>query len=148
MHDEIQLFEGGIAYDDRGSVSFVNDFDFISSGIKRFYQVKNVANNVVRAFHGHEKETKYVFVPQGCVKIICSKMDNRQLTGLPTTYILHSAKPSILKIPAGYANGFKALEDNTTIIFFSSSSLEESKGDDFRFAWDFFGKEIWNTKNR
>ncbi|PIN76959.1 sugar epimerase [Candidatus Woesearchaeota archaeon CG10_big_fil_rev_8_21_14_0_10_36_11] len=145
-HEEIQLLDGGIVYDDRGSVSFVNNFNF--NGIKRFYQLKNVSPHVVRAYHGHERETKYVLVSTGSAKIICSKMDNRELTGLPVTFILHSAKPSILKIPAGFANGFKALEENTTIIFFSTSSLEESQGDDFRFSWDFFGKEIWVTKNR
>ena len=146
MNEEIKLIDGGIAYDDRGSVAFVNDFNF--EEIKRFYQVENISKNVIRAFHGHEKEGKYVFVSKGCVKIICAKMKKGKLTKPAHVFILNSRKPAILKIPMGFANGFKALEEGTIIQFFSTSSLEESKGDDIRFEWDFFGKKIWETKNR
>ena len=38
---EVNLINGGVAVDDRGSVRFVNDFDF--EGVKRFYQVQNYA---------------------------------------------------------------------------------------------------------
>ena len=34
-----KVISGGVAIDDRGSVTFVNDFDFL--GVKRFYQVQN-----------------------------------------------------------------------------------------------------------
>ncbi|MFW9896171.1 MAG: NAD-dependent epimerase/dehydratase family protein, partial [Candidatus Thorarchaeota archaeon] len=57
---ELQLIKGGIAIDDRGSVSFANDFNFY--GIKRFYQVQNFKTSTIRAFHGHSKEAKYVYV--------------------------------------------------------------------------------------
>ena len=140
-----ELLEGGIAFDDRGSVSFVNGFGF--SDVKRFYQVENVNLNVVRAFHGHLHEGKYVYVVSGCAKVVCARMDGEALVD-PQTFVLHSKKPSILKIPAGYANGFKALEEGTSVIFFSTSTLEESKGDDYRYEWDVLGKEIWTTVNR
>ena len=35
-----RLYSGGISVDDRGSLSFVNDFDF--AGIKRFYLVATI----------------------------------------------------------------------------------------------------------
>lgn len=144
--EKIEIIDGGVAYDDRGSVLFINDFDF--EGIKRFYQIENISQNVIRAFHGHEKEEKYVFVSKGCIKLICAKMEEKNLIGPPSIFILNNKKPSILKIPKGFANGFKSLQKDTTIIFFSTSSLEESKNDDLRFEWDVFGKEIWETKNR
>ena len=57
------VISGGTAVDDRGSVTFVNDFDF--SGVKRFYQVQNHRRGFIRAWHGHQKEAKYVYVPVG-----------------------------------------------------------------------------------
>ena len=47
--------------------------------------------------------------------------------------------PSVLFIPAGYANGFMSLTEDTKILFFSTSSLEDSVGDDIRsdaHHWD------------
>jgi len=51
-----------------------------------------------------------------------------------------------LYIPAGFANGFMSLTSDTQIIFFSTSTIDESKGDDFRFDaryWD-----IWEVIER
>jgi hypothetical protein len=47
--------------------------------------------------------------------------------------------PSVLAIPEGYANGFMSLEGETSVLFFSSSTVEESADDDVRFParhWD------------
>ncbi len=63
-------------------------------------------------------------------------------------FILSSRKPCLLEIPAGYANGFKALEPGTKVMFFSTSTLEDSKGDDYRFPADYWGTEIWEVENR
>jgi len=113
--------------------------------------VENFSQDVVRAFHGHLKEEKYVLVVSGSAIIAVVEMDD---TAKPKKsnevhrFILSSKKPSILHISAGYANGLRVLEENTKIIFFSTSSLEESKGDDYRFPYDYWGKEIWNVENR
>ena len=47
------LIKGGLSVDDRGSVSFVNDFNF--SDVKRFYMIQNHVQGFVRAWHGHKK---------------------------------------------------------------------------------------------
>ncbi|MBU0459990.1 MAG: dTDP-4-dehydrorhamnose 3,5-epimerase family protein [Nanoarchaeota archaeon] len=146
MDQTIELIKGGNAFDDRGSLTFFNDFDF--NGIKRFYQVENISKNVIRAFHGHLHERKFVYVVKGCAKVIGVKIGDGKLIGQPFEFVLNSRKPSILRIPKGFANGFKALEEGTTVIFFSTSSLDESKNDDIRFEWNHFGSEIWETKNR
>ncbi|KKQ78586.1 MAG: hypothetical protein UT02_C0062G0007, partial [Parcubacteria group bacterium GW2011_GWC2_38_7] len=36
-------------------------------------------------------------------------------------------------IPQNFANGFMNLTDDTILVFFSTSTLEESKGDDIRY---------------
>jgi dTDP-4-dehydrorhamnose 3,5-epimerase len=146
---EIEIIEGGSGIDDRGIVSFINDFDF--QEIKRFYQVQNHNIEVVRAFHGHKKEIKYVYVPKGTAMIIAVSLsefyENNNKPALKK-FILSDRKPSILKIPSGYANGFRMLEKDSIIQFFSNKTLKESLKDDIRYAWDFFGKNIWETMNR
>ena len=61
-------------------------------------------------------------------------------------FVLSAHRPSVLYIPAGYANGFMSLTDDTLLMFFSTSTLEESKGDDYRFParlWD-----VWSVEER
>jgi dTDP-4-dehydrorhamnose 3,5-epimerase len=53
--------------------------------------------------------------------------------------VLSAKKPSILEIPAGFANGFMTLTPDTIVCFFSSATLDESAADDIRFParlWD------------
>ena len=57
----------------------------------------------------------------------------------PKRIILEAKNPMILEISGGYATGFKALEENSTLQVFSNFSLDESKNDDFRYPiekWD------------
>jgi dTDP-4-dehydrorhamnose 3,5-epimerase len=71
---------------------------------------------------------------------------NRQLQ--PQRFVLSSGLPKVLHIPAGFANGFRPLEPHTKILFFSTSTLEESAGDDFRFPYDYWGADVWNVEFR
>ncbi|MBN1799978.1 MAG: NAD-dependent epimerase/dehydratase family protein [Candidatus Lokiarchaeota archaeon] len=149
QESKIKIIEGGIAVDDRGSLSFVNDYNFF--GVKRFYQVYNFSTSTIRAFHGHLKEAKYVYVAEGSAIVAAVKLDNIESPSKNekiNRYILSEKKPQILFIPPGYANGFKPLEKRTRILFFSTSTLEESKGDDYRYPADYWGNNIWEVENR
>ncbi|MFX0000779.1 MAG: NAD-dependent epimerase/dehydratase family protein [Candidatus Hodarchaeota archaeon] len=146
---EILLIPGGIAIDDRGTVSFANDFNFF--GVKRFYQVKNFSTSTIRAFHGHLNEAKYVYVAKGSAIIAAVKLDNIKSPSKHQEvhrYVISDKNPQILFIPPKYANGFRPLEEDTRIVFFSTSSLEESKGDDYRYPADYWGEKIWEVENR
>ena len=150
----MKIFEGGVAVDDRGSVRFVNDFDF--SDVKRFYQVENHAQNFIRAWHGHSREGKYVYVPRGSALIGSVRMEVRApvdgvaddallvTEGAPERHILSSQRPRVLWIPPGHANGFMNLESDTILQFFSTSTLEDSLNDDIRFPYDQW--DIWDIK--
>ena len=137
---EPRLIRGALAADDRGEVAFVNDFDF--AGVKRFYLVSNHAAGFVRAWHGHRREAKYVTVVQGTMLIACVLIDNweKPSPDLPVQrFVLSARTPAVLFIPAGYANGNMSLTADAKAMFFSTSSLDESKGDDIRFdarLWD------------
>ena len=146
---QITLIRGGIGIDDRGSVSFINDFNFNS--VKRFYVIKNFSKDTVRAFHGHLKEAKYVYVAKGSAIIAAVKMSstkNPDKNEKVERFVLSDYSPSILYIPPNHANGFKVLEEDTIILFFSTSTLEETKEDDYRFPYDYWGEDVWKIENR
>jgi len=75
--DTIKIINGGISVDDRGSVRFVNDFNF--ENVKRFYQVENHRKGFIRAWHGHKKEGKYVYVSSGTALIGVVNMDSEKV---------------------------------------------------------------------
>jgi len=138
-----KLIEGALAVDDRGELGFVNDFDF--DGVKRFYSVSNHRSGFIRAWHAHKREAKYVTVVRGTALIGAVKVDNWDNPSKDSKvwrYTLSENKPSVLYIPIGYANGFMSLTKKTKLMFFSTSTLEDSRGDDLRYdayywnAWD------------
>ena len=135
----IKILNGGISVDDRGSVRFVNDFNF--SDVKRFYQVENHDINYIRAWHGHKKEGKYVYVPSGSALIGIVDLETEEIV---QKIVLSAKQPKVLFIPPNCANGFMNLENNTNILFFSTSTLEESLNDDIRYQynkWDIWQKD-------
>jgi len=144
-----KIIDGGLAIDNRGEVRFVNDFDF--KDVKRFYQVENFSKNTIRAFHGHLKEEKFIYLTSGSVLIALVKLNrvkNPNKSAKVYRFVLSSKKPQVLYVPGKYANGFKVLENGTKLIIFSTSSLKQSLRDDFRYPYDYWGKDIWKVENR
>ena len=147
QEEVVRLIEGGLAVDDRGTVSFINDFDF--SGIKRFYVVTNHRAGFVRAWHAHRHEAKYVTVLRGAAVIGAVKIDDWKKPSRDAQvhrYVLSANKPSLVYVPAGYANGFMSLLEDTILVVFSTATVEESRRDDARYDaryWD-----IWQVIER
>jgi dTDP-4-dehydrorhamnose 3,5-epimerase-like enzyme len=135
----LRLIEGGVASDERGTVSFVNDFNF--EQVKRFYIVKNIARGFIRAWHGHRTAGKYVYVVTGSALVGAVNLD----TGETSKYNLDAAEPKILYIPPGFANGFQSMTEDTQVMFFSTDTLEEGRSDSIRFPYDHW--DIWNMKS-
>jgi dTDP-4-dehydrorhamnose 3,5-epimerase len=141
------MMAGGLAVDDRGEVGFVNGFDF--AGVKRFYTVRNHGRGFVRAWHAHRREAKFVTAVSGAALVGAVRIDDwdKPSTDVPVVrHVLAAAQPRVLFIPAGYANGFMSLTEDTRLIFFSTSTLDESRGDDIRYDaryWD-----IWTIEER
>jgi dTDP-4-dehydrorhamnose 3,5-epimerase len=133
-----RIFTGGKAIDDRGTVTFVNDFDF--SRVKRFYQVENHALNFVRAWHAHKHEGKYIYVAKGTALVGAVNLETEEVS----KFVISSKAPKVLWVPPNYANGFMNLEEDTIVQFFSTSTLAESQNDDIRFPWDKWN--IWKVE--
>lgn len=140
MSEEMRLIRGGLATDDRGEVGFVNEFDF--AGVKRFYMVSNHRQGFIRAWHAHRKEGKYVLVVKGAALVCGVKIDNWDQPSKDLQvhrHVLSERSPSALYLPPGYANGFMSLTDDAKLLFFSTTTLEDSLGDDIRYDaryWD------------
>ncbi len=137
----------------RGRVSFVNDFSF--PDVKRFYLIQNHENLYVRAWQGHQKERKYFFVIKGKAFVCAIKIDNWQEPSPDLEikkYLLKEESPSVLCVPEGYANGIMNVSNESKIVVFSTSTLAETKLDDFRWKayfwnpWDEL-REKMNNKS-
>lgn len=132
---------GNYHQDNRGKVSFVNDFDMTL--VKRFYQIRQPYIEVIRAWQGHQKESKWFYCIQGNFTINYVKPENwsfptgsEQIVSLK----LDEAHPCVLYIPAGFVTGIKSDATNAVLMIYSDCTLDESIADDFRFdikTWAF-----------
>lgn len=146
---EPAVISGESFIDERGQLCAFPAFDFLN--VKRCYIVENFSRSLIRGFHGHKTEEKYALVCCGSALFKVVKMDSFPNPSKKNTlygFTLSYRKPEILHIPAGFAHGFKALEQGTKIIFFSTATLSLSKKDDYRIPYDYYGKDIWAVKNR
>lgn len=146
-HQSLRLFKGGISIDDRGEVGFVNDFDF--AGVRRFYTVTNFKKGFVRAWHGHRKETKYFTVVRGVALICGVEVDDWKSPSKDLKihrFVLSEKTPSVLCLPAGYANGAMSLTEDCMMVVFSTSTLDESLSDDVRFPPRYWNP--WDVEER
>jgi len=143
------IIKGGLAVDDRGALSFVNDFSFDS--VRRFYMVQNHETGFIRAWHGHAHESKFVYVVSGSALVVAVTLE-QAMPDLPIEEcfrtVLSDASPSILKVPGGYYNAFKTLTPDCKVIFFSDASLDQSKSDDLRLPFEAVNPKVWEIKYR
>ena len=131
---EVNLIKGAIFSDERGSVSFMNDFKF--NEIERFYIIENSDLHPLRAWQGHKLDNKNFYCIAGSFQVSYVKVDdweNPSLSLKVESVILTVKNSIILKIPAGYANAIKSLEKGSRLMSFSTLPLEKVKEDDIRY---------------
>jgi dTDP-4-dehydrorhamnose 3,5-epimerase-like enzyme len=141
-----EKIEGNIFIDERGYITYNNNFRL--DQFKRFYIVESHIRGQIRAWHGHEFEIKGAMVLQGAVRLCTTKLtefNNPSIDSKIDSFCLSNIKNEIVVIPGGYANGFQALTDNAKIMFFSSSTISESQGDDYRYPFDYWNP--WEIAN-
>lgn len=126
----LELIQGNIYTDSRGMVSFINKFDM--SSVVRMYSITPQLG-IVRAWQGHQIETKWFFVAKGRFIIKIVSIENPTLV---TEYSMSENISQVLRIPGGHYNGFEALEEGSVLVVFSDSDLETSKMDDIRLSLD------------
>jgi dTDP-4-dehydrorhamnose 3,5-epimerase len=139
LNSQLGLIPGGQHADERGTVSFVNEFDF--KGVDRFYWVTAGEVNVLRGWVGHRREQKWFTVAQGEVLVAVVRPDDweRPSQDLPVArYLLSAAHPQVLHKPPGHATASVNLNKEAVLLVFSSGKIEAAKSDDFRFPVDYW----------
>ncbi len=101
--DQPKLISGGQFSDERGSISFVNDFSL--DDIKRFYIIKHPDSHIIRAWQAHKEEIKYFYVLKGSFEIKLVKIFNWQ-TPKSSSTILNYKLSEIDKFSSKSAYGF------------------------------------------
>jgi dTDP-4-dehydrorhamnose 3,5-epimerase-like enzyme len=145
MPEPVKLIQGNRFEDHRGTLNFFNEFSF--DEVCRVYTITPSSTELVRAWQGHALEHKYFMVAYGRFAVAWVALDDfenpsHHLEAQHT--ILSSFEPAILSIPAGHANGFRALEPGSVLTIFSNKDLATSESD--RWSYD---SSLWFdwTKN-
>jgi dTDP-4-dehydrorhamnose 3,5-epimerase-like enzyme len=142
-----KLINGNRIFDNRGSLRFSNELNF--KNIKRFYTVHNYTKNFIRAWHGHINEEKYIGCIKGTFQVSAVKIDNVKKPNKKNeihSYFLNESNNNFVHVPKGFANGSISLEDNSELLIFSTSSIEESLNDDIRYDAEYWNP--WKINNR
>ena len=128
------LIEGKVNTDSRGALISYNEFSFDS--VKRMYVIENLNSDIVRAWQAHKREQKWFYVCAGSFLFVTIQIDDFASPSEKLRVnecIISSNNNNILHVPGGFANGFRSLSEVSRLVVFSSSTLEESKEDDYRF---------------
>ena len=143
MHETPRLISGGLRTDERGTIAFVNDFDF--AGVRRSYTIRPARAGQVRGWIGHRREHKWFMCVQGQILIAVVRPDRWEHPSrdLPLDrFTLSAAAPAVLWVPPGHATASLPLSEDTLLTVFSSSRLDAAAADDYRYppnTWDAAG---------
>ena len=133
------LIDGGKHTDQRGTLTFLNDFDM--SIVKRFYTIENADVEIVRAWRAHRIEQRWFHAIEGMFEIKLIKIDDWENPDplLPKqTFLLSSKTAQVLHVPAGYASSIQATQAGSRLIVFADYGIEYAKLDDHLYPSDYF----------
>lgn len=142
-----KLIEGTQYLDQRGCLKYFNTLDM--KDVRRFYEISSSSTGIIRAWQGHRFERKWFYCTVGSFIINLVKVDDFESPSqdlVPVKYEISEKETQILEISGGFANGFKACENNSRLIIFSNFTLNESKSDDFRFPVEYW-EANWQIRN-
>ena len=93
----------------------------------------------------HVVEQRWFFCVEGSFDVRIAEIPN--VDHIPDNpkvyrYCLDYEKPNILHIPSGYANGFRALEENSKLLIFADYPFGAISDDQVRFDKDLW--TLWN----
>lgn len=139
LNSDIEYIKGGVAKDDRGQISFVNDFDM--SAVKRFYIIRNSDVELIRGWRGHRIEQRWFYVLSGSFEFNIVKIDNwdEPAKDLPVDkLILQEEELQVLHIPAGYSTAIRATEPYAELLVYGDYGIEHAPQDDYTWELDYF----------
>jgi len=105
---------------------------------EEFYSVSH--KDVIRGMHFQlppHDHVKLVYCPVGAVLDVLVDLRPGPGAGRVATTVLGADEPAILVIPKGVAHGFKALRDESLMVY--KTSTEHAPSHDAGIRWDSFG---------
>ena len=132
------LLEGKKHQDERGIITFNNDFD--ASQIKRIYTIENTFLDFIRGWQGHKIEQRWFASMQGSFEIAVITIDNFENPSkdlIPEYFILKTNNLDFLHIKSGCITAIKAKEENSKLLVLADYSMNEIQ-DEYRFPLDYF----------
>lgn len=132
------LLEGKKFRDERGSISFNNEFD--ASEVKRIYIIQNESIDFTRGWQGHAIEKRWFAAVCGEFEISVIKIDdfkNPSKTLEVTKFHLNDESLSYLHVPAGHITAIKSTREFSRLLVLADHALGEIQ-DEYRFPLDYF----------
>jgi dTDP-4-dehydrorhamnose 3,5-epimerase-like enzyme len=124
MKESPKIIKGDSYLDERGAIIFNNTFD--ATVVKRIYFIENKLIEFVRAWQGHQIETRWFSAVSGSFKIKVITIDNWEHPNPKLEqkqFILKAAKLDVLLVPKGNCTSIQALEPNSKLLAMSDFLL-------------------------
>jgi dTDP-4-dehydrorhamnose 3,5-epimerase-like enzyme len=137
--DAVRIIQGGIFSDHRGSLRHANSFDLKLGD--RFYTIHPARVGDIRGWVGHKRDWKWFFPVTGSFDIGVVAPDVWHAPDRNSKvfkYTLNAQTPCILELPPGYYFASRCLEEQSTLLVFSSGRIETASEDDYRLAPDYW----------
>lgn len=138
----VELKELRTFLDDRGSLfEFVKNSEIKDNILQ--VTVSRIFPEAIKAFHLHKKQTDWVCCLAGHVKLVLFSNDG----SAKIEFFLGERKNLLVKIPPEIWHGYKVIGNEPAVILYCTNK-EYDPSDEHRRAWNFFGTEVWETKNK
>lgn len=132
------LLEGKKHQDDRGVITFNNDFD--ASKIKRIYTIENHSVDFIRGWQGHNVEQRWFASMKGSFEISVIVVDDFTNPAKNVTiqkYLLTDEVLTYLHIPSGCITAIQAKQNDSKLLVLADYGLGEIS-DEYRYSLEYF----------
>lgn len=132
-----ELIKGKIYSDNRGKLSYNNEFD--ASSVKRIYFIEN-AEDFIREWQGHKIEQRWFAAVSGKFLVKLVKVDNWETPDEDlsvVSYELKSEELDILHVPGGFVSSIQALAVDSKLLVMADHFLGEID-DEYRYSKNYF----------
>lgn len=131
----VTVIPGEIFVDNRGTLVSLNSFHL--EGVERTYTIHQASTDIIRGWHGHQRERKWFHCIRGSFVMAFVKIDdweNPSADLKPEIFEITDKRSEVLCVPAGYANCLRALEPGSILQVWSDKQLPVALLDSWRYA--------------
>ncbi|MGI9651863.1 WxcM-like domain-containing protein [Chryseobacterium sp. RLHN22] len=136
------LLEGEKHQDERGIITFNNDFD--ASAIKRIYTIENHSTEFIRGWQGHKIEQRWFACMKGSFEVSVIEVDDFAQPSKDLTmqkYLLKEDTLTYLRIPAGCITAIQSKTEDSKLLVLADYGLGEIN-DEYRFDLNYFNENL------